>query len=258
MNDRQAAVIRRVQQFSRVTVGALAQQLNTSEVTIRRDLAELESLGLLRRVRGGAVSAMLRGEELPFAMRELENADHKRRIAAAAVELLADGESVVLDGGTTGLAAAHELASRRVTVMPLSVTEIGVLANAKPVSLLLPGGTVRPHELSVVGPMVEQNLAAVRFDTMLLTCCGLDVDHGVTAFDLQDGAVKRAAMRASARVIAMVDGSKFTRSAMAVVCPISALDIVITDDSAPIDDVALLEQAGIRVVRVHGNVELRS
>lgn len=250
LNGRQSEIIRELQKSSRITVAAIARQFHTSEVTIRRDLAELESLGLLRRVRGGAVSAMLRGDELPFAMRELENADRKSRIAAAAAQLIADGESVVLDSGTTGLAAAHELATRRITVMPLSLSAIGVLAGAEPVSILLPGGTVRPHEMSVVGPMVEQNLAALRFDTMLLTCCGLDVDHGVTAFDLQDAAVKRAAMRASARVIAMVDGSKFTRSAMAVVSEITALDIVVTDSFAPAEAITRLDAAGIRVVGV--------
>jgi len=250
MGGRQAEIVRELKQANRVSVAELAQQLDTSEVTIRRDLAELESRGLVRRVRGGAVSAMLRGEELPLAMRELEFAEEKRRIAAAAVGSIADGESVVLDSGTTGLAAAHEIRSRQVTVMPLSVSAIGVLSSAERVSMLLPGGIVRPQELSVIGPMVHDNLAAMRFDTMLLTCCGVDADRGVTAFDLHDAGVKRQAMRSSARVIAMVDGSKFVRTAMAVVCPATALDVVVTDPSAPADAVARLEAAGVHVVRV--------
>ena len=255
---RQAEIIRGLKRSTVVSVAELAQRLATSEITIRRDLAELESAGLLRRVRGGAVSAMLRGEELPFAMRELEYAEAKRRIAAVAVGLISDGEAVVLDSGTSGLAAAHEIRQRRVTVMPLSLSAIGALAAAEPVSMLLPGGTVRPHELSVVGPMVQDNLAALRFDTMLLSCCGFDVDRGVTAFDLQDAAVKRAALHASARVIAMVDGSKFVRTAMAVVCAATDIDVVVTDSSAPVDAVAALEAAGVRVLNAGPGAEADS
>ena len=258
MGGRQAEIIRELKQSDRVTVAELAQRLDTSEVTIRRDLAELEAVGLLRRVRGGAVSALLRGDELPFAMRELEYGEAKRRIAAVAVGLITDGESVVLDSGTTGLAAAHEIRHRQVTVMPLSVSAIGVLATSERVSMLLPGGTVRPHELSVIGPMVQDNLAALRFDTMLLTCCGLDADRGVTAFDLHDAGVKRSALGSSSRVIAMVDGSKFVRTAMAVVCEATALDVVVTDSSAPADAVARLEAAGVRVLCAALNTEADS
>ncbi len=247
---RHAEIVRALKASELVTVAELAQELGTSEVTVRRDLAELEQAGVLRRVRGGAVSTMLRGEEMPFAMRELERAEAKTRIAVAAVGLISDGESVVLDSGTTGLAAAHALGSRRVTVVPLAVHAITALAGAPRVSLLVPGGTVRAGETSLVGPMAEQNLSTLRFDTMLLTCCGMSPHRGVTAYDLQDAAVKRAAMVASTRTIAMIDSSKFTRTAMAVVCETSAIDIVVTDTDAPRDMVTALSAEGIDVHRV--------
>lgn len=245
--SRHSEIVRTLKASELVTVSELARALRTSEVTVRRDLAELEQAGVLRRVRGGAVSTMLRGEEMPFAMRELERTEAKARVATMAVGLIADGESVVLDSGTTGLAAAHLLSSRRVTVVPLAVNSIIALSSATNVSLLLPGGTMRAGESSLVGPMVEQNLSALRFDTMLLTCCGLHPDRGVTAFDLQDAAVKRAAMAASTRIIAMIDSSKFTRTAMAVVCRTSAIDVVVTDTDAPPEAVAALSAEGIEV-----------
>jgi len=244
---RQTEIVRVLKEAESVSVSDLAQTLGTSEVTIRRDLAELESLGVLRRTRGGAVSTMLRGEELPFVMRALESSNEKARIAAAAVALVADGESVVLDSGTTGVAAARELMSRRVTVMPLAVNSVAALSAADRVSLILPGGSVRPVELSVVGPMVERNLAELRFDTMLLTCCGLDPERGLTAFDMQDAAVKRAAMAVASRVIALVDSTKFARTAMAMVCPTTSIDVVITDTGAPDTAVAALRSNGVEV-----------
>lgn len=247
MESRHSQIVRALKVSESVMVADLAQALSTSAVTIRRDLADLEAAGVLRRVRGGAISTMLRGDELPFAMRELEATAEKARIAAEAVAMIADGESVIVDSGTTGVAAAHELSARRVTVMPLGVHAISVLAGASGVSLLLPGGTVRPGESSVVGPMVEQNLAALRFDTVLLTCCGVHREHGVTAYDMQDAAVKRAAIASSARVIAMVDARKFARTAMAVVCAATQIDVLVTGTSAPADVVAAWRADGIEV-----------
>ncbi|MHB8273700.1 MAG: DeoR/GlpR family DNA-binding transcription regulator [Dermatophilaceae bacterium] len=247
IEGRHAEIVRALKLSESVRVADLARSLNTSEVTVRRDLAELEQSGVLRRVRGGAVSTLLRGDELPFAMRAIEGAAEKARIAAAAVGMIQDGESVVLDSGSTGLAAARELATRRVTVMPLAVNSVTAHSGAAGVSLLLPGGTVRRGESSVVGPMVEQNLAALRFDTMLLTCCGFDSKNGVTAYDLQDAAVKRVAIASSARVIAMVDASKFARTAMAVVCRTTDIDVVVTDTTAPAKIVAALRAEGIEV-----------
>ncbi|NQE92100.1 DeoR/GlpR transcriptional regulator [Nocardia terpenica] len=248
--NRHADIVRALRASERVTVTELARALATSEVTIRRDLAELEQAGVLRRVRGGAVSALPRGEEMPYAMRELERVEAKARIAAAAAALIADGESVILDSGTTGSAAAQALSARRLTVIPLAVHAITVLAAAPRIQLLLPGGTVRPGESTLVGPMVEQNLAALRCDTMLLTCCGFSPRRGVTAYDLQDAAVKRAGMAAAARTVALLDSAKFARTALAVVCATSAIDIVVTDTDAPPDAVAALEADGIEVHRV--------
>ncbi|MFE5642109.1 DeoR/GlpR family DNA-binding transcription regulator [Rhodococcus sp. NPDC056516] len=250
IDGRQVEIVRALKGSESVSVADLARDLNTSEVTIRRDLAELETAGVLRRVRGGAVSAVLRGDELPFVLREMEGVAEKARIASAAVNLIADGEAVLLDSGTTGLAAAHELSSRNVTVMPLAAHAIPVLMEAATVRLLLPGGTVRSGETSVVGPMVEQNLATLRFDTVLLTCCGLSRTSGVTAYDMQDAAVKRAALTSSTRVIAVADSSKFTRTALAVVCALDRIDVLVTDVGAPQDVVAELRDEGIQVLCV--------
>jgi DeoR/GlpR family transcriptional regulator of sugar metabolism len=109
---------------------------------------------------------------------------------------------------------------------------------------------VRPGEGSIVGTLAERSISSLRFDTYLLTCCGLNVRAGVTAFDMQDAAVKQAAIASSSRVIAMVDGSKFAVTAMAVVCDIQRLTTVVTDEDAPADEVRRLEEAGVEVVRV--------
>ncbi|MEU5695607.1 DeoR/GlpR family DNA-binding transcription regulator [Actinosynnema sp. NPDC020468] len=230
----------------RVAVGALAELVGASEMTVRRDLDVLEREGLLRRVRGAAVG-MLSGEEIPFAARSRQRTDAKRRIGAAVADLLDDGETVVLDGGSTTLEVARRLVDRRLTVLPLSLHAADVLRAAEQVRLVLPGGDVRPGELVFVGPLTEHAFDVMRFDTLVLGSCGLSARDGVSAHDLAEGAVKKAAVAASARVVAAIDGAKFGRTAFGRVCPVEELDVLVTDVDAPADEVARLREAGVEV-----------
>lgn len=225
-------------------VAELASLTGASEMTIRRDLEVLASQGVLERFRGGARSLLLRGSEPPFALRFDENAEAKRRIAAAVASLIADGESVVLDSGTTCLEVARLLHDRRLTVMPLSLHAVNALSSSSSLTLLVPGGRPRPGELALTGPLTLASLSALRFDTAVIGCCGLSAEHGLTAFDLEDAAVKRAAISSARRVIAAVDASKLTRTALAFVAPVSSLDAVVTDAEGSDD----LEAAGVTVV----------
>jgi DeoR/GlpR family transcriptional regulator of sugar metabolism len=121
------------------------------------------------------------------------------------------------------------LHSRRLTVMPLSLHAVNALVGAPALTLLVPGGTPRPGELALTGPLTLQSVQALRFDTAVIGCCGLSAAQGLTAFDLDDAAVKRAAIASARRVIAVADASKLTRTALAFVAPASSLDAVVTD-----------------------------
>ncbi|MBP2472742.1 DeoR/GlpR family transcriptional regulator of sugar metabolism [Crossiella equi] len=215
-------------------------------MTIRRDLDVLEREGLLRRVRGAAVS-MLAGEETPFGVRVRRHVEAKRRIGAEVASLLDDGESVVLDSGTTALEVARAATARRLTVLPLSLHIATALDGADDVHLVVPGGDVRKPEQAFIGPLTEYALDRMRFDTLVLGCCGVSAPDGVTAFDLAESQVKRAALRASARVVAAVDSSKLGRRAFARVCALTALDVLVTDTDAPAAEVDRLTEAGVEV-----------
>jgi DeoR/GlpR family transcriptional regulator of sugar metabolism len=231
----------------RVDVATAAAEFGTAELTIRRDLDVLVTRGVARRVRGGAVNLLMRGEELPFAMREIEVVDSKRRIAAAVAELIADGEAVALDSGTTAAETAQALADRRLTVMPMSLHAVMALAGSASVRLILPGGETRPGELAMVGPLALAGIAALRFDTVVLGCCGVSPEGHVMAHDLGDAAVKKALLASGGRSVLALDGSKFGRAALAVVCELAAVDVVVTDDRAPAGAVAALQAAGVEV-----------
>ncbi|MDG4863201.1 DeoR/GlpR family DNA-binding transcription regulator, partial [Streptomyces sp. T-3] len=195
--DRLRVIADAVRDRGRSSVAELAELTGASEMTIRRDLEVLAGQGVLERYRGGARSLLLRGEEPPFSLRVQEGLEVKRRIAEEVSALIADGESVVLDSGTTCLEVARVLAHRRLTVMPLSLHAANALADAAQLKLLLPGGQPRRGELALTGPLAEASLAALRFDTAVLGCCGLTVEDGLTAHDLADAAVKRAAIASS-------------------------------------------------------------
>src|SRR5271167_186482 len=213
----------------RVDVAAAAAEFGTAEMTVRRDLDVLVERGVARRVRGGAVNLMMRGEELPFAMRELDALDTKKRIASDVAGLIADGEAVGLDSGTTVLEIARVLAGRRLTAMPLSLHAAMALAGSASVRLMMPGGEIRPGELALVGPLALASVAALRFDTVVLGCCGVSPEGQVTAHDLGDAAMKQALFAAGTRRVLALDSSKFTHAAMAVVGPVSDFDMVVTD-----------------------------
>ncbi|MFJ8207782.1 DeoR/GlpR family DNA-binding transcription regulator [Streptomyces sp. NPDC096033] len=232
------------------SVAELAELTGASEMTIRRDLEALAEQGVLERYRGGARSLLLRGEETPFPLRARDGVEVKRRLAAEVAALLADGESVVLDSGTTCLEVARALHHRRLTVMPLSLHAANALADAPRLTLLLPGGAPRRGELALTGPLTEASLAALRFDTAVIGCCGLTAADGLTAYDLADAAVKRAAIASARRVVAVTESAKLSRTALAHVLPASALHAVVTDTQAPQDATDALAAVGVAVRKV--------
>jgi DeoR/GlpR family transcriptional regulator of sugar metabolism len=232
VHPRHQVILEALRQRSPVLVGELAVALGCSEMTVRRDLESLERIGALRRVHGGATSVFLSAEETPYDIRALEFTGAKAVIGAAAADLLADGETVILDGGTTVMEVARSLRSRQMTVMPLALRPVFELHECPGIKLLLPGGEVRSGELSLAGSLAESSFSQFRFDTYLMGPCGIDAEAGMTTHHLAESAVKRAAAKCSKRVIAVADSSKLGRVAFGHVCDLDQIDIVLTDAGA--------------------------
>ncbi|MFE2102221.1 DeoR/GlpR family DNA-binding transcription regulator [Streptomyces sp. NPDC059468] len=249
--DRHRLIAQAVRESGSATVLKLAELTGASEMTIRRDLDTLAAQGILERVRGGARTLLLRGEEPPFALRAHEAAEAKRRIAAEVSSLIADGETVLLDSGTTCLEVARLLRGRPVTVMPLSLQAIHILSDSpSQTTLMVPGGRPRAAEGALTGPLTLASLSALRFDTAVVGCCGLSAAEGLTAYDLDDAVVKKASIASTRRIIAAADGSKLGHTAHAYVGPSTLLHSLVTDSTAPADEVAALEGAGTVVKTV--------
>ena len=240
-------IVERLKAVPRVGVAELVSATGASDMTIRRDLDYLAAQGVLKRVHGGAVPAMPTGIEPPFAARATAALGPKQAIAKAAVEHLRDGDTIVLDSGTTALEVARLLRNRTVTVMPLSLHVAQELVDAPGVRLLMPGGEPRPGELAMVGPLTLASLRALRFDVAVLSPCAFSLEAGMTAFDLGDAEVKQQALAVSTRAIVLADGAKWDRAALAYICPADRPDLIITDSTAPEDARAVLAQRGVLI-----------
>lgn len=248
--QRHQRIVHRVDDQGTVSVGALAQELEVSEATIRRDLVDMDRAGLLRRTHGGATRLALRTREPAFDTRFAENNAAKIRIAAAAAKLLTAGESVVLDSGTTCLETASQLIALELRVVPLSLPALTVLSKSPTLRLTSPGGDLRPGELAFIGPIAEGNLDRLRFDTAFVSCCGLSLKDGVTAYDVNDAAVKSIALKNSKRSVLLCDDSKWETTTFAVVAPLCDFDILITDHVMTAQEQQFLDSAEVEVITV--------
>jgi DeoR/GlpR family transcriptional regulator of sugar metabolism len=231
-----------------VPVSTLANALGCSEMTVRRDLDALALEGVVRRVHGGAVAFSSRSDEVPYSVRSFEAVAAKERIAKAVAALIADGETVVLDCGTTTAEVGRALRGRAVSIMPLGLRTLIDLAYDDQVRLIAPGGDVRHGELVVTGDLAEVAFERLRFDTFVLGCCGVSERDGVTTHVPADARIKRAAMSSSRRTILIGDSSKLGEVAFGRVCGLDALERMVTDASPT--QTSGLELAGLTIDRV--------
>ena len=246
--SRHQQILRMLAEQGTLSIVDLAEKFDVSAMTIRRDLNQLAAAGLLVRTRGGAAAPASGSFEPPFALRERTRTEAKREIAAAAADMVIDGQTVLLDGGTTGLAIAEALAGRNLTVCALNVRVAQVLSAESSMRVMLPGGFIRPGEFSLVGPDAEATLSRFRFDVYLMTASGLSVDAGITEWNIEDAAVKRAALGAARRTVLVADAGKFGAEAFVRICPLSAVDQVVTDAALSQEHRQDLAAAGAKLV----------
>lgn len=248
-NSRRALIIALINEAGDVSVKELSIRCSVSEMTIRRDLEWLDHRRLLRRVHGGAVSEVSRSYEPPFAVRSLQNAERKDVIARCVSGLLNEGDTVILDVGTTALSIAHALTDRRnLTVLTPSLRAAEVLSDCDGIRLMMTGGTSRPGELSLVGDLAVNAFAEMCFDTFVMCPAGIDVSVGLTEFNFEDARVKRTAAKGARKRIVAADSSKLGQIAFVVICPLSDIDVLVTDSEAPPEVLEQIAAADVEIV----------
>jgi DeoR family fructose operon transcriptional repressor len=249
--ERQMQILSHLHEHKRASVSELCKRFGVSPATIRRDLKELEDAGLLKRTHGGAISLEHVGFEPSFQEKEDQYREEKRRIAIRAASMIREGETVLLDAGTTTWALARELTQfQQLTVVTNSVFVIRELAGHPSIELLCVGGTVRGTTQSMVGPVAEQTLKTIRVDKAFIGTNGVEPDAGLTTPHLLEAQVKKAMIRSAKQVVLLSDSDKAGKVTFAQFAPVEAVDVWITDTGVPEALAERILEKGVRVIKV--------
>jgi DeoR/GlpR family transcriptional regulator of sugar metabolism len=248
-SQRRDAVQRRLTAHGEAGFAELAEEFGVSEMTIRRDLEMLEAEGLARRVRGGAISVVSRAYEPPFAVRTSTAADAKEAIGVAAAALINDGDTVIIDVGTTTMALARAMHGKHgVTVVTASLPIAVELGTDPDIRVVVTGGQVRAGELSLTGGMAEDAFGGLNCDLAFIGIAGICASPGLSEYNPEDARVKQAAIGAARRVIVLADASKLGRVAFSTVAPLPSVDVLVTEATADHPVAQEIAAAGVSIV----------
>jgi Transcriptional regulators of sugar metabolism len=247
--DRHNEILRLLAQERRIEVHDLVLRLCVSKETIRRDLEHLEKHGNLRRIRGGAVARQLSGKEPEYSLREIKNYAEKHSVAAAAVNLVEDGNTLAIDIGTTCLEFAKLLkGKKKVTVITNAIPIAIELANDPGVRVILLGGNVRDGDYASSGFLAEEAVRNFIVDKYIMGVGGLTLDAGITDYVVEEANLRRHLLERSQATVAVTDNSKFGVVAMNRICDVSALHTLVTDQNADARMLAAIREKGVNVV----------
>jgi len=249
-SERQREIVARTLQAGRVDVRELANELEVTAETIRRDLSDLQNQRLVRRVHGGAVPWNTQGFEPLLAVRNDQQVAEKRRIARLAVQEVPDSGTIIIDSGSTLTPLAEYLPrDRDLQVVTNSLLTAQVLAQNETVDVVVLGGQLRKNTLAMVDSETVAGVTQLRVDTLFISADGMSVDDGLTTPYREEAALKRAMIAAAGRVVALVDFSKIGKTHLVRFAEWSDIDVLVTDGRADDTTVARLEAAGPTVLR---------
>jgi DeoR family fructose operon transcriptional repressor len=238
--SRLEAVLQLLKENTTASICDIAEQFQVSQMTIRRDLQKLAESGQVIRIPGGARIERWRGMERSFFERLENMSPAKRNIGKAAAALVKDGESVVLDSGTTTLYIARELRSRRnVVVVTFSLAVLEELASAEEIRVELTGGVYRSSSHDLIGHGVTESLKSIYADHVLFGAAAVSFTRGVMVHDPD---AQRELLQAGKQKVLVVDSSKIGMEATYRLCGIEDCDLILTDRMLPAADLARLRK----------------
>jgi DeoR family fructose operon transcriptional repressor len=244
VGERRRRIIDLLASHQRAEVGELAVRFAVSESTIRRDLQLLSEHGVVERTHGGALQPSR--FEPSFGEKQTESRAEKRAIAREAAKLIETGQTIFLDGGTTTLELARVLSTRPDLTVATNSVPIAVELASR-VQLILTGGAVKESTLALIGPIAERSIEGMHVDIAFIGMNGVSASAGLTTPTLEEAATK-ARMIASARLaVVLVDSTKLGAVTFARVAGVDEVDLIITDERAPAEELGLLREVGPEV-----------
>ncbi|NPV54978.1 MAG: DeoR/GlpR transcriptional regulator [Firmicutes bacterium] len=261
--ERQLAILEALKEKGTIDVLTLARSLGVSANTLRRDLTFLESKGYLRRVYGGATImtvSPLEAKYVNYNTRTALASERKDIIGMVAADMIEDGDTVILDSGTTTLQIARHLEGRHnVTVITNDIKVAAELCGKRGILVVTTGGFT-DESFSSSGVIAERTIAEVRPDKVFLSSLGVSVKDGLTDGRMEQATIKRVMANAGREVILVADSSKVGKVLSCFICPVSAITRWITDDGVPPNVIAGVEKEGCEVIiagREGGRAEQR-
>ncbi len=234
VEERRTKILQHLRERGQVRVRELSFLFGTSEVTIRNDLKELHQRGLLQRSHGGAIIPANSISESALQERFEQRPDQKRKIGLAAAALVQEGETIILDSGTTMLEIAKNIRGKKnLQVITNGVHVAMELMGVRGIQLVMVGGMLRYDSLSVVGHFAEEMLAQFSADKLFLGAATCDLDFGICTPHMAEGRVNQAMVRIAREKILVADSSKFLRRSLCRIVLLSEIDKVITDTGLP-------------------------
>lgn len=234
----------------KVRVNELSELLEVSEVTIRNDLDELEKSGQLERISGGAVQTMKNYYNMDYQQRKRKNAGHKQMIASIAASLIKDGETLMINSGTTTFFTAVELKKRKnLSILTNSIEVATELGDYPTFRVVLLGGEINPQYLFTYGSESEDSLRKYKADKCIISVDGICSDLGLTTYHAQEAEVCKIMIERSFHNIVVADSSKFGHESFYNISDISAVDTWVTNKIPLADKLSKLTEKGIEIIQ---------
>ncbi len=250
---RQLKILQHLTQHNSLEVGRLSELLDVSPSTIRRDLRVMQKSGLLQRTHGTAQIPTPIRYELPYENRAAQHVEAKRKIAAAAKQLIEPELVIGLSGGSTCTELARQLrAMEHITVVTNAVNIALELQGQLGKRVIVTGGLLNQDSYELVGNLVAQSLQNMHLNLAFLGASGVDVDFGFSMADEPEAVASRAFMAAAEQTVILADHSKLGKATFARLCPLIDVDLLITDDGISPEHHLALQNAGLKVLVAEG------
>lgn len=248
-NERQANLLKLVDELGNIKVSDMSKRFNVTEETIRRDLERMEKDGLLTRVHGGAVSIKKNNElEIPVLKRQLKHADEKDAIAAKAASFIEDGDIVALDSSTTTLRMTKHIKAKDVTVITNSVAVTLELANQKDITVITIGGYLLEDSMSFVGISTQKVIEDYHVDKFFFSCTGFDVKRGISEVHEMQAQIKKKFIDISEKLFLLCDHSKYGMKSLVRIDSLQNVDCLITDHNMAVNDLKNIRSLGVNTI----------
>ncbi len=231
LTERQNEILRRLKESKRAGVTELARDLFVSEATIRRDLAEMKSMGLIERSHGGALLPE-NAEEISIFFRMEKNANEKERAATKSLPHIPPFKSVFIDSSSTALALAERIDLSFKTVVTNNLQTAIQLSKKPNINLILLGGSVHFNTISATGSWTARQLADFSFDLMISSCAAI-IDSGVFERSLEQKEIKRVAFERCKKRVLLIDHTKFDAHGTYRLASLSEYDLIVADSTPP-------------------------